>query len=694
MFVNIYYVVHLIAERDSMHSKDSLADYESLKKQLRLYEYHYYVKDSPIVSDAIYDGLYQQLLSLESLHPEWVTPDSPTQRVGHTVESGFSKVSHRVSMLSLANVFVEDELKQFLKRIAQECNMDADSLCFIAEPKLDGLAVNLTYENGYLIRAATRGDGEEGEDVTYNIKTIRSVPLVLLGDTIPKLIEVRGEVYLPKEAFHQINQDALNKGEKVFANPRNAAAGSLRQLNPAITAKRPLAIACYGIGWYEGEALPTTHEQILTLLKKLGFPVSSFIEKVNGLNAIMAYYLSIKTQRPMLPFDIDGVVYKLNDLKLQEKLGYVAKAPRFAVAHKFPAEEATTLIESVDFQVGRTGAITPVARLVPVNVGGVMVSNATLHNKDDIKRKDIHIHDTVIVRRAGDVIPEVVKVLPDLRPNDAKMVVFPTNCPSCNMPLTFDSSESAIRCEEGMRCKAQLKRSISHFTSRRAMNIEGLGEQWIDIFVERGLIQSFADIYRLDKQMLLNLPRMADKSAQNLIDSIEKSKQTTLSRFIYALGIRDIGEVGAKTLANHFSSVNEISNASEEVLMALPDFGEVCTHHVKSFFSNHTMLAMIKDLLSQGITFETSLPKPIKNDSLLANKTVVITGSFLMGSRDELSDKLIELGAKVTNSVSKKTDILILGKDPGSKYQKALSLGVQLLEEDALTQLLNERFIF
>jgi len=661
---------------------------DRLRELIRRYDYHYYVQDAPLVPDSEYDKLFDALKALEEKHPEYITLTSPTQRVGHAVQSDLAPIAHIKPMLSLSNVFTEDALAQFMKRISDELEVTPELLNFVCEPKLDGLAVNITYEHGQLVSAATRGDGAVGEDITANIKTIAAVPLQLMSDNPPDLIEVRGEVYMPKRDFEAYNHRASLEGEKTFANPRNAAAGSLRQLNPAITATRPLAIYCYGIGACEGFSLPKTHFEQLALLKQLGFRVSSLIKLTQGLKGCMTYYEDILTQRESLPFEIDGVVYKLDDISLQNELGFIARAPRFACAHKFPAQEALTTLEAVDFQVGRTGAITPVARLTPVFVSGVMVSNATLHNIDEIKRKQIRIGDTVIIRRAGDVIPEVVSPVLDKRPEHTQEIIMPTHCPVCESDAFQEEGEAVLRCTGGLFCKAQLKRSIWHFASRKAMAIDGLGDSVIELLVDLDLIHDVADLYTLTVDALSELPRMGKKSAENLVKAIEKSKATTFSRFIYALGIREIGEVSARTLAQRYDGIDAITNANHETLMGLPDIGPVCAYHVEHFFKEAHNRAVIDKLLSVGINWPSAVIQENIIDTAFKGKTVVLTGTLSAMGREDAKAKLLNLGAKISGSVSSKTDYVIAGIEAGSKLDKAADLGVTILDEAEFLKML------
>ncbi|PWY55914.1 DNA ligase [Legionella qingyii] len=659
-----------------------------LKDKIRKYDYHYYVLDEPLVPDAEYDRCFRALHDLEVKYPELLTADSPTQRVGGTPVDAFMPVTHRQPMLSLSNVFTEEELQAFIKRVTEKLDEPIQQLVFTCEPKLDGLAVNLTYENGTLVSAATRGDGTTGENITANIKTIAAVPLILRVPNPPRLIEIRGEVYMPKAGFDEYNKKAKEAGEKVFANPRNAAAGSLRQLNPAVTASRPLAIYCYGIGACEGYSLPNTHWEQLQLLKEFGFRVSLDTQKEVGIKGCLEYYHDILAKRAQLPFEIDGVVYKVDSISLQQQLGFISRAPRFACAHKFPATEEMTELLAVDFQVGRTGALTPVARLAPVNVAGVTVSNATLHNMDEIIRKDIRIGDIVIIRRAGDVIPEVVSVVLERRPAHTREIHLPKTCPVCGSEVVREEGEAVARCVGGLFCKAQLKRMMWHFASRKAMYIEGLGSVLIEQLVDEGIVRHLPDLYRLDVATLANLPRMGEKSAKNLLDALEQSKKTTFSRFLYALGIREIGESSARMLAEHYGDIDSISKATEEELMGLQDMGPVGAFNVVHFFAQDHNCKVIEDLLALGIHWPKVEKKKVNKEHLLFGKTLVLTGTLSSMGREEAKTKLLALGAKVSGSVSSKTDYVVAGSEAGSKLDKANDLGIAVLDEGQFLELL------
>src|SRR5579885_319367 len=621
---------------------------EKLREQLNEHNYHYYVLDDPVISDAEYDRLFEKLKILESQRPDLVTPDSPTQRVGAPPLKEFAEVKHEIPMLSLENAFVPDDITAFDQRIHDRLETSSP-IEYCCEPKLDGLAMSIRYENGLLVQAATRGDGATGEDVTENIKTIKMVPLRLRGDNIPRILEVRGELFMSKSRFDKLNSLAQKTGEKIFANPRNAAAGSVRQLDSQITASRPLEIYCYGVGLVEGYKLPDKHSDILKRLSHWGLRVSSLVEVVKGADGCLTYYQHMSHKREKLPYEIDGVVYKVNDIALQEKLGFVSRAPRWAIAHKFPAEEVNTIIEAVEFQVGRTGALTPVARLKPVRVHGVTVSNATLHNMDEIQRKDIHVGDTVIVRRAGDVIPEVAGVVRKLRPGSAKKIILPTHCPVCRSAVEHVEGEAVARCTGGLFCAAQRKETIKHFASRRAMDIEGLGDKLVEQLVDTRLIESVADIYDLTQTQLENLERMGEKSAQKLLEQIEKSKSTTYARFLYALGIREVGEATAKALANHFRTLQALQSATEEDLQSVPDIGPVVAAHIAHFFQERHNRDIISKLINAGVHWPLIKES---NHLPLSGKTFVITGTLSNMSRDEAKERLEKLGAKVAGSVS------------------------------------------
>ncbi|ELY6246996.1 NAD-dependent DNA ligase LigA [Cronobacter universalis] len=662
-----------------------------LRTTLRHHEFLYHVMDAPEVPDAEYDRLMRELRALEEAHPELVTPDSPTQRVGAAPLTEFSQVRHEVPMLSLDNVFDEASFLAFNKRV-QDRLKSTDALVYCCELKLDGLAVSLLYENGLLVRAATRGDGTTGEDITLNVRTIRAIPLKLHGDNIPARLEVRGEVFLPQAGFEKINEEARRTGGKVFANPRNAAAGSLRQLDPRVTAKRPLTFFCYGVGLLEGGELPRSHMDRLQQFKAWGLPVSDRIRLVKTPEEVLAFYHQVEADRPTLGFDIDGVVIKVDSLELQEQLGFVARAPRWAVAFKFPAQEQLTTVRDVEFQVGRTGAITPVARLEPVQVAGVLVSKATLHNADEIARLGLRIGDKVVIRRAGDVIPQVVNVVLSERPQDTRPVVFPSQCPVCGSDVERVEGEAVTRCTGGLICGAQRKEALKHFVSRRAMDVDGMGDKIIDQLVEKEYVHTPADLFRLTAGKLTGLDRMGPKSAQNLVNALEKAKETTFARFLYALGIREVGEATAAGLAAHFGTLEALINASIDDLQKVPDVGIVVATHVFNFFEEESNRAVIRDLTAE-VGIHWPAPQVVKAeeiDSPFAGKTVVLTGTLSQMSRDDAKARLAALGAKVSGSVSKKTDLLIAGEAAGSKLAKAQELGIEVIDEAEMLRLLGE----
>ncbi|MGE4876339.1 NAD-dependent DNA ligase LigA [Yersinia enterocolitica] len=660
-----------------------------LRTSLRHHEHLYHVLDAPEIPDAEYDRLMQQLRELEAQHPELITNDSPTQRVGAAPLDAFEQVKHEVPMLSLDNVFDEESYLAFDKRVHDRLKR-ADPLTFCCELKLDGLAVSLLYEDGELVRAATRGDGTTGENITANVRTIRAIPLRLQGDKLPRRVEVRGEVFMPLAGFEQLNDEARRKGGKVFANPRNAAAGSLRQLDPRITAKRPLTFFCYGVGLLEGGELPRSHIQRLMQFKAWGLPVSDRVKLCTGSEQVITFYRQVEQDRGGLGFDIDGVVIKVDSLDLQEQLGFVARAPRWATAFKFPAQEQITQVREVEFQVGRTGAITPVARLEPVQVAGVIVSNATLHNADEIERLGLRIGDTVIVRRAGDVIPQVVGVVMDQRPQDAKEITFPEHCPVCGSDIERVEGEAVARCTGGLFCAAQRKEALKHFVSRRALDVDGMGDKIIEQLVEKQYVENPADLFTLTAGKLTGLDRMGPKSAQNLIVALEKAKQTTFARFLYALGIREVGEATAANLAAYFRNLENLRAADIEALKSVPDVGEVVARHVVNFLGEEHNQKVI-EALEKVITWPE--PQQIiaeEIDSPFAGKTVVLTGSLTILSRDEAKDRLAALGAKVSGSVSKKTDLVIAGEAAGSKLAKAQELGITVIDEAEMIRLLGE----
>ncbi len=661
---------------------------EALRELVSYHDYRYYALDSPEIPDAEYDRLFQELRSLEQAHPELITLDSPTQRVGAGPLSQFEKVVHEIPMLSLSNAFSEEEIGNFHRRVTER--LKTDTIEYTAEPKVDGLAVSLLYEDGVLTRAATRGDGVTGEDVTHNVRTIPSVPLRLIGKDYPGVLEVRGEVFMPKARFEELNDNQREKGEKVFVNPRNAAAGSLRQLDPRVTAARPLEMFCYALGRAQDEGFPDTQYEILMKLRSLGMRVCAETRKVDGLPGCLEYYHTLLGKRQNLPYEIDGVVYKVNKISQQDALGFISRAPRWAVAHKFPAQEELTVVEAIDVQVGRTGAVTPVARLKPVYVGGVTVTNATLHNRDEIERLDIRVGDSVVVRRAGDVIPEVVSVVRDRRPHRAKKYKFPTRCPVCGSDVVYEGDGVIARCSGGLFCSAQRKQSIQHFVSRRAMDIDGLGEKLVEQLVDRGLVNDVSDIYTLSKAQLTDLERMAEKSAQNLLDAIDKSRRTTLPRFLFALGIPQVGESTALALANHFGELGAIRAASKEELEQVPDIGPVVAENIYTFFRQTHNKDVLKKLLRHKLHWPVIKPRKV-GPAPLAGKTFVLTGTLSAMTRDEARARLQSLGAKVSGSVSKKTDFVIAGEDPGSKAAKAEALGVETLDEARFMKMLAKK---
>jgi DNA ligase (NAD+) len=657
---------------------------QQLKQRIAEYDYHYYVLDAPLVSDNEYDGVYRELVEIEQKYPDLITPDSPSQRVGGLASAAFDSVQHRQAMLSLNNAFSDQELEAFDRRVREAT--DETVVEYAVEPKFDGLAITLTYEDGVFVQGATRGDGYTGENVTHNLKTIRAIPTRLTVAQPPALLEVRGEVLMLKKDFEKLNQQQAATGGKLFANPRNAAAGSLRQLDSNITAKRPLHFFAYGLGASAGIPELNSHAQAMQYLADLRFPVTALRTVKAGAQGLRDYYAEIGELRSKLPFDIDGVVYKVNDFDLQRTLGFVSRAPRWAVAHKFAAEEAITLVEDITVQVGRTGAITPVARLKPVFVGGVTVTNATLHNEDELRRKDIHIGDTVIVRRAGDVIPEVVAAKPELRPADARAFVMPTACPECGSHVVRLQDEAIARCSGGLICPAQRKQAVTHFASRRAMDIEGLGEKLVDQLVARNLVNHLDDVYRLDLAMLSGLDRMAEKSAQNVLDAIDKSKQASLPRFIYALGIRNVGEATAKDLAQHYGDLDTLMQADIESLLQVNDVGPVVADAVYQFFQEPHNREVIAAMRTLGVHW-ADIPKKIQS-AAFAGKTFVLTGTLPSLKRDQAQAMIEAVGGKVSGSVSAKTSYVVAGAEAGSKLEKAQQLNVTILDEAALLAML------
>jgi DNA ligase (NAD+) len=656
-----------------------------LHEQLHEHNYLYYVKDEPLISDAAYDALLRELQVLEQQYPDLCTPDSPTRRVGAPPLKAFGEVRHEMRMLSLDNAFSDEELADFDRRVREI--LETETVAYAAEPKLDGLAVSLLYRDAVLVRAATRGDGSTGEDVTQNVRTIAGVPLKLAGSRIPPLLEVRGEVYLSHQGFEALNRQQEEQGLKLFVNPRNAAAGSLRQLDPAITAQRPLEMFCYGVGKVEGGALADTHTGVLAQLQDWHLRVYGDIRRVQGLQGCTQYYSEYEQRRERLPFEIDGVVFKVDRFDQQQVLGFVSRAPRWAIARKFPAQERETVVLGIDVQVGRTGALTPVARLEPVFVGGVTVTNATLHNQDEIERKDVRVGDTVMVRRAGDVIPEVVRVVKERRKKGARRFNMLTKyqaCPVCGSAVERIEGEAVARCSGGLFCPAQRKEAIKHFASRKAMDIEGLGDKLVEQVVANGLVSDVSDLYGLGAEQLAGLERMAEKSANNLVKALDKSKRTTLDRFIYALGVREVGEATAQVLAQEFGSLDALMQADVDALQAVRDVGPVVAQHIVGFFAEVHNRDVIDSLLAAGISWP-DVEKP--QHAPLAGKTFVLTGTLSM-PRDTLKARLQAAGAKVSGSVSKKTDYVVVGENPGSKHDRAVQLGIEILDEAACLALL------
>ena len=683
----------LFGEESLISQPTDEARISQIRDLIRLYDFQYYVQDAPTVSDNEYDGLFRELQALEAKHPNLVTPDSPTQRVGGSPVRAFSSITHRVAMLSLNNAFGDDELNAFDKRVRE--GLGLNQVEYAVEPKFDGLAITLTYENGIFTQGATRGDGYTGEDVTHNLKTIRSIPQRLNIQKPPKLLEVRGEVLMFKADFDVLNQQQESRGDKVFANPRNAAAGSLRQLDPNITATRPLSFFAYGLGANHGVPELNTQSACMNYLESLRLPVSNLRAVVKGAEGLLGFYEKVGAQRASLPFDIDGVVYKVNSLAQQAELGFVSRAPRWAIAHKFPAEEALTIVEGIDVQVGRTGAITPVARLKPVFVGGVTVTNATLHNEDEMRRKDVRIGDTVSIRRAGDVIPEVVGIVLEKRPSNALLFTMPTECPVCGSHIKKQEDEAVARCTGGIFCAAQRKQAMIHFASRKAMDIEGFGDKLVEQLVDSNLANNLADIYRLDFHALTNLDRMAEKSAQNIIDALEKSKKTTLARFIYALGIRNVGEATAKDLARYFGNVEAVQDANIEQLQQVPDVGPIVAESIVNFFSEAHNREIINSLISPielggaGIHWD-AVAAQTNATGIFAGKTFVLTGTLPTLGREDAKALIENVGGKVSGSVSKKTDFVVAGADAGSKLTKAQELGVGVIDETDLLKMLSD----
>ena len=662
---------------------------EELRNTIRAHDHAYYVLDNPTIADAEYDALMQELRALEAASGAPVPDDSPTRRVGGKADGAFAPITHAVPMLSLDNVFNAEDFAAFYRRLQERLGSDA-LLHLSAEPKFDGLAISLRYENGVLSRAATRGDGATGEDVTANVRTIRAIPLRLLTDTPPAVIEVRGEIYMPKAAFATLNAQALQAGGKTFANPRNAAAGSLRQLDPAITAARQLSFFAYGYGAHDGFILPATYTELLAQYRAWGLPVCPLQRALTGADAAAAYMADMAAHRHDLPYEIDGIVYKADRFAEQQTAGFVSRAPRWAVAWKFPAVEKTTIVEAIDVQVGRTGAVTPVARLQAVEVGGVTVTNATLHNADEVARKDVRVGDTVFVRRAGDVIPEIVKVVLEKRPTDSQPFTMPTHCPVCASEVIRAEGEAVARCSGGLHCQAQRVQALIHFASRKALDIQGLGDKLIEQVVANGSVQSPADLFRLTLDDWSALPRMASKSAQNVLDALNAAKETTLSRFIYALGIREVGNVSAELLARHYRELPALLAADEEDLQAIDGIGPVMAQYIRHFFLDEANRAVIADLQAAGVHWPAVEAPVVNADSPLAGKTVVITGTLPTMSRDTAAAHVTALGGKTSSAVSKKTDYLLAGDKAGSKLTKAQELGVAIIDEAQLLAWLGE----
>ena len=670
-----------------MPASKTRAEIARLRAELELHNHQYYVLDTPLITDQDYDRLLRRLQQLEQQHPEFASADSPTQRVGSEPASHFETVVHEVAMLSLDNAFDEDEMLAFDRRLRERLEQEGE-LVYCAEPKLDGLAVSMLYEHGELRRAATRGDGRSGENITANVRTIKSVPLTLRGEQIPARIEIRGEVYLEVAAFEALNQGQRESGGKVFANPRNAAAGSLRLLDSRITASRPLSFCSYGIGFVEGGELPPSQYQQMLYLRDLGIPISHQIERLDSVRDCIDYHQHMLAQRDRLAFDIDGVVFKLDDIAMQREAGFVSRAPRWAIAYKFPAQEVTTRLLDVDFQVGRTGALTPVARLEPVAVGGVMVSNATLHNMDEIERKDIRIGDQVIIRRAGDVIPEVVSPLVQQRQGELRRPAMPARCPVCGSEVLQQAGQSAYRCMGGLFCAAQRKEAIKHYASRKALDIEGLGDKLVEQLIEHKLIDSVADLYDLSLAALVELERMAEKSAQNLLAALDKSKHTTLARFIYALGIREVGEATAEALAGYFGDIRPLMDADLESLQRVEDVGPVVAENIRHFFDQKNNRDIVERLLEQGVDWPKG-DAGQEQAQTLAGNSYVISGTLEGLSRDQAAALLKARGARVSGSVSSKTTALITGESPGSKLARAEELGIEIIDQAGFNRLID-----
>jgi DNA ligase (NAD+) len=677
----------MCAQKAAGPAKQAATRAAKLRELLERYNYRYHALDDPEVPDAEYDRLMLELRALESQHPGLLTPDSPTQRVGAAPVAAFGAVKHRLAMLSLDNAFSDEEVCDFDRRIRERLGRQAP-IRYSAEPKLDGLAISARYENGVYVQGATRGDGETGEDITQNLRTVKALPMKLRADRPPPVLEVRGEVFMPLAGFERFNREAIARGEKSFVNPRNAAAGSLRQLDSRMTAARPLDLFIYGLGIVEGGELPTHHSEILQALRHWGFKICPQSRVVEGVDGCLHYYREIGALRARLPYQIDGVVYKVDDLELQRQLGFVSRAPRWAVAHKFPAEEALTTVRGIEFQVGRTGALTPVARLDPVFVGGVTVSNATLHNMDELTRKDVRVSDTVVIRRAGDVIPEVVKVLPERRVAGATLVTLPSHCPVCGSPVVREIDQAVARCTGGRLCAAQRKEEIKHFASRRALDIQGLGDKLVEQLVDRDWVRTPADLFDLEAEQLATLERMGEKSAQKLQSAILASKHTTLPRFLYALGMRDVGEATALALAQYFGDIAALRQATVDEIQRVPDVGPVVAKNVAAYFRDPDNAAVVDRLLAGGITWPD--PAPISAHAKLAGKTFVLTGTLEALTREAAAEAIVQLGGKVSGSVSKKTQYVVAGADAGSKLKKAEQLGIPVLDEAAFLKLLKK----
>lgn len=672
-------------------SESVATEIAQLRAEIQHHNYRYYTLDDPQIPDAEYDRLLRRLQELETEYPQLITPESPTQRVGATPLTEFATVEHELPMLSLDNAFNDTEILAFNRRIQERLKTTAE-IEYACEVKLDGIAVSLLYRDGLLVRGATRGDGTRGEDITQNVRTVHSVPLRLMGDDFPAVLEVRGEIYMPKAGFEALNDNARRNGEKLFVNPRNAAAGSLRQLDPRITAKRPLEMCVYSVGRVEGN-LPEKHTDILYALRRWGFLIDREMAVAANINECIEFYRKMQQRRTDLAYDIDGIVFKVNERQLQEQLGFISRAPRWAVAYKFPAQEELTIVQDVEFQVGRTGAVTPVARLQPVFVGGVTVSNATLHNRDEIQRLGLKIGDTVIVRRAGDVIPQIVAVVEAKRPDSARDIIFPSQCPVCGSPVEVVPGEAVARCDGGLICPAQRKEAIKHFASRKALDVDGLGDKLVEQLVDLGYVKAVADIYQLTREQLSSLERMGEKSADNLLRALEKSKQTTLPKFIYALGIREVGEATARNLTQYFGNLDALAKASVEELQQVPDVGPVVAHFIAEFFQQENNINAVAALRAAGVIWPEHDQPANQADLPLHGLTYVLTGTLEALSRDEAKHHLLTLGAKVAGSVSAKTDYVVAGPGAGSKLQKAEALGLKIMNEEDLLKLLREQGI-